>query len=558
MPDTLRIIPLGGLGEVGKNMLAVEYGPDILLIDAGIMFPENDMLGIDFIIPDWQYLSDKVERVRAILITHGHEDHVGALPYLLNEINAPVYTTCLTRGLIEVDLKRHKLLDKVVLHTVAAGDQVVVGPFQVEFFRVCHSIPDAVGLGITTPAGLIVHTGDFKLDYTPVSGKPTDFAKLAELGGRGVLALLSDSTNAERPGNTPSERFVEAALEQVFRDAPGRIIIATFASLISRIQQAIDVACRNGRKFAIAGKTMADNVKMARELGYLQIPHGMQVTLGDIRAIPANKLVILATGAQGEPSAVLSRLATGHHPSLQIEPGDTVVLSSHTIPGNEESIYRVINRLFQRGADVIYSPSAPVHVSGHASQEEQKMLLNIVRPRNFVPIHGELRHLKQHAKTARELGLAAERIAVVENGHVLHLEGDQLRVGKRVPGGYVFVDGNWVGSAVGPTVIREREILATAGICVVALRYDVQRGTLLEAPRLVLHGFVANEVVENVVGEAREAVLRAAKSLNPGTPVATAERTVRRSLADFFYQKTKNRPEIVVLAMGDGAGSDRL
>ncbi|MGQ9709788.1 MAG: ribonuclease J [Anaerolineae bacterium] len=544
----LRIIPLGGLGEVGKNMMAVEYGRDILVIDAGLMFPESDMYGVDFIIPDYGYLRDKKERVRAILVTHGHEDHIGALPFFLREFPVPVYATRLTRGLIEVKL-RQAYLREVELRTYAPGDVISIGPFRIEPFHVCHSIPDTVGLGITTPAGLIVHSGDFKFDHTPVDGRPTDFPKLAEFAGRGVLVLMADSTNATEPGTTPSEQVVTQALDDVMRNAPGRVIIATFASLISRIQQAIDVAARYGRRVAIAGATMAENVKMAMRLGYLLIPEGMMVSLGEMESLPPSQCLILATGAQGEPTAVLSRLALGQHPSLSVRPGDTVVLSSHTIPGNEEMIHRVINRLFQKGADVIYHPLAPVHVSGHASQEEQKLLLNILRPRNFVPIHGELRHLKQHAKLAAELGIPRERIAVVENGYVLYFEDDSIRVGERVPGGYVFVDGSWVGDAVGPAVIRDRETLAMAGVCVVVFRYSPRRGALLDTPRLTVRGLAARDAAEEVMTGAVEVVRRTVQGTRPGTPPATVERQVQSALSEFFYQQTKNRPEVIVVAV---------
>jgi len=546
--SNLRIIPLGGLGEVGKNMMAVEYGQDILVIDAGLMFPESDMYGVDFIIPDYGYLRDKKERVRAIFVTHGHEDHIGALPFFLREFPVPLYATRLTCGLIEVKLRQAHLRE-TELHTCAPGDVITIGPFRIEPFHVCHSIPDTVGLGITTPDGLIVHSGDFKFDHTPVDGQPTDFAKLAEFAGRGVLVLMSDSTNATEPGTTPSEQVVTQALDDVMRKAPGRVILATFASLISRIQQAIDVAARYGRRVAIAGATMAENVKMAMRLGYLRIPEGMLVSLGEMESLPPSRCLILATGAQGEPTAVLSRLALGQHPSLQVRPGDTVVLSSHTIPGNEEMIHRVINRLFQKGADVIYHPLAPVHVSGHASQEEQKLLLNILRPRNFVPIHGELRHLKQHAKLAAELGIPRERIAVVENGYVLYFEDDCIRVGERVPGGYVFVDGSWVGDAVGPAVIRDRETLAMAGVCVVVFRYSPRRGALLDTPRLTVRGFAARDAAEEVMTGAVEVVRRTVQGTRPGTPPATVEMQVQSALSEFFYQQTKNRPEVIVVAV---------
>jgi ribonuclease J len=547
--SNLRIIPLGGLGEVGKNMMAVEYGQDILVIDAGLMFPESDMYGVDFIIPDYGYLRDKKERVRAVFITHGHEDHIGALPLFLREFPVPVYATRLTCGLIEVKLRQAHLLRETELHICAPGEVLSIGPFRIEPFHVCHSIPDTVGLGITTPAGLIVHSSDFKFDHTPVDSQPTDFAKLAEFAGRGVLVLMADSTNATEPGTTPSEQVVTQALDEVMRKAPGRVIIATFASLISRIQQAIDVAAHYGRRVAIAGATMAENVKMAMRLGYLRLPEGMLIGLGEMESLPPSRCLILATGAQGEPTAVLSRLALGQHPSLRVQPGDTVILSSHTIPGNEEMIHRVINRLFQKGADVVYHPLVPVHVSGHASQEELKLLLNILRPRNFVPIHGELRHLKQHAKLATELGIPRERIAVVENGYVLYFEDDCIRVGERVPGGYVFVDGSWVGDAVGPAVIRDRETLAMAGVCVVVFRYSPRRGALLDTPRLTVRGFAARDAAEEVMTRAIEVVRRTVQEARPGTPPAAVERHVQAALSEFFYQQTKNRPEVIVVAV---------
>lgn len=542
MTETLRIVPLGGLGEVGKNMMGIEYGRNILVIDAGIMFPESDMLGIDYIIPDWDYLRDKRDQVRAIVITHGHEDHIGGLSHFLQEFNVPVYATRLTRGLIEVKLKQKRMLEQSTLHTCAPSDVIQIGPFTVEPYHVCHSIPDGVGLGITTPAGLIVHSGDFKFDHTPVDGWPTDYAKLAEFSGRGVLALLSDSTNADRPGNTLSEAVLNDAFHQVMRQAPGRVIVATFASLISRIQQVVDVATRNNRKIAIAGRSMVENTKMARELGYLNIPDGMLVTLDEIKKLPARKVVIMATGTQGEPTAVLNRLAVGRHRSLYIQEGDTVVLSSHTIPGNEELIHRVVNRLFQKGADVYYDPLAPVHVSGHASQEEQKLLINLLRPRFFVPIHGELRHLKQHGKTARQLGIPAENIAVVENGYVLSF-GQRLEIGERVPGGYVFVDGARVGE-IGPAVLREREELGQDGFVMSIVRYDRRTGRPVGRPRIITRGFIFVPGAEDLLAQAEEVTLSAA-SARPGTPPAEVEKQVQAALSRFLYEETKSHPTVI-------------
>jgi ribonuclease J len=542
MAASLNIVPLGGLGEIGKNMMSVEYGRNILIVDAGIMFPEADMPGVDYIIPDWEYLRDKKDLVRGIVITHGHQDHIGALPHFLEEFDVPVYASRLTRGLIEVKLKQRHLLEKTTLHTFAPGDVVQIGPFTVEPYHVCHSIPDAVGLGITTPAGLIVHSGDFKFDHTPVDGWPTDYAKLAEFSARGVLALLSDSTNAEQAGTTPSEASLNDAFHQIMRKAPGRLIVATFASLISRIQQVIDVARQYDRKVAIAGRSMLENTQIARELGVLDVSDDVLIDLDEIERLRARRVLVLATGSQGEPMAVLSRLAAGRHDSLRIQAGDTVVLSSHTIPGNEEMTQSVINLLFERGADVYYDPIAPVHVSGHAGQEDQKWLINMLHPRFFVPIHGELRHLKQHAKTARALGIPDENIAVVQNGYVLAFDNGHLEVGERVPGGYVFVDGALVGE-VGPRVMREREALGENGFVTVVVRYDRGAGQLVGRSRILTGGFVYTPESGDLLERAQD-VIRSAGSVKPGTLSKRVEDKVERALADFFYRETRRNPVV--------------
>ncbi len=396
--NKLRIIPLGGLGEVGKNMMAYEYGKNILVVDTGIMFPENDMLGIDYIIPDFHYLMDKRDWVRGIVITHGHEDHIGAIQHVVEEIQAPIYATPLTMGLLENKLSRGGLIHKVELNTIEAGDSIQVGPFEVEFFHVCHSIPDGVGLGITTPVGLVVHSGDYKFDHTPVDNWPSDYSKLAEFQRRGVLALLANSTNATRPGWTPSERVIDTGFREVFRTAPGRIIIASFASLISRMQQVGNAALEHKRKLAFVGTSMVENARIARKLGYLDLPDNLVVPLEQTLKMPGHQVVLMSTGTQGEPTSIMGRLSTGTNRQFDLLPGDTVVLSSHPIPGNEESVYRTINRLLRRGATVIYEAIAPVHVSGHASSEEMKLLLHLVKPKFFIPIHGELHHLQQHAK----------------------------------------------------------------------------------------------------------------------------------------------------------------
>jgi ribonuclease J len=537
-------MPLGGLGEVGKNMMCIEYGRNLIVIDAGMMFPESDMLGIDYILPDWEYLQDKKDLLRAVLITHGHLDHIGALSHFLQEFSAPVYATRLTRGLIEVQLKQEGMLERASLHTYAAGDVIDIGPFTIEPFHVCHSIPDSVGLGITTPAGLIVHSGDFKFDHTPVDGWPTDQAKLAEFRSRGVLVLLSDSTNADQPGSTPSEAVLDDAFHQIMREAPGRVIIATFASLISRVQQVVNVAQRHNRKIAIAGRSMIENTRMARELGYLSIPPGMLIGLDEVDKLPPQQVVIMATGSQGEPMAVLNRLATNSHRSLRIQEYDTVLLSSHTIPGNEETTHNVINRLFQRGADVYYGPQAEAHVSGHASQEELKLLISMLRPRYFVPVHGELRHLVHHAKLAHQLGIAKSDIAVIENGYPLIFDGGRMRIGERVPGDYVFVDGSLVGE-VGPMVMRQRDELAQSGFVTAIARYDRQAGKTVGAPRIVTRGFVYVPDAEDLLSRAED-IVRTAASVKRGTAPGKVEERVEQALSSFFYRETKRKPVVTV------------
>lgn len=536
-----RITPLGGLGEVGKNMMAYEYGENILVVDTGIMFPENDMLGIDYIIPDFQYLIENQHKVRGIIVTHGHEDHTGAINHVLEEINVPIYATPLTRGLLEVKLSRGKLLDKAQLNTVQAGETVQIGPFTVEFFHVCHSIPDGVGLGITTPAGLVVHTGDYKFDHTPVDNWPTDYAKLAEFAGRGVLVLLADSTNADKPGWTPSERVIDPAFDEVFRTAKGRIIVASFASLISRMQQVVNAANRHGRKVAFAGMSMVENAKMARKLGYLDIPDGVLVNLDQALKMRPKEVTLMSTGTQGEPSSIMGRLSTGTNRQFDINPGDTIILSSHPIPGNEESVNRTINRLFRRGANVIYESIAPVHVSGHASQEEMKLLLNLVKPEYFIPIHGELRHLKQHAVMAKEVGIPGERIAVIENGQIVEFKDGEMHLGERIPGGYIFVDGAGVGE-IGPSVVREREVLARDGFVLVNLTLDRHGSRLVVEPEIITRGFVYAREAEELLEDTRQLVIDTVSSASNGK----MQKDLEQTLKSFFYSKTKRRPLIFV------------
>jgi ribonuclease J len=541
MSDSLRLIPVGGLGEIGKNMLYLEYGQEAIIIDAGLMFPENDMLGIDYIIPDYRALLDRKERVKAIIITHGHEDHTGAIKHVAAEFAAPLYATPLTRGLVDLKLRDARLHNEVELNTIHAGDTLNIGPFKLEFFHVCHSIPDGVGLGITTPAGLIVHSGDFKFDHTPVDGWPTDYAKLAELAGRGVLALLSDSTNADKAGWTPSEAVIDPAFDAVFREAPGRVIVATFASLIARIQQVANAAERYERRMALVGTSMVENAKMAQKLGYLDVPDGLIIPIDEALKLKPKQVVIMTTGTQGEPSSIVNRLADGRNRQFGLHELDTVVLSSHPIPGNEENVHRTINKLFQRGVRVIYDPIAPVHVSGHASQEEQKLLIHLVRPKYFIPIHGELRHLHQHAAIAREVGIDPAHIAVVENGTMLEFRDGQLDVADRIPGGYVFVDGSGVGD-IGPSVMRERENLAENGVVVINLRLN-GGGALAGAPEILSKGFVFVKDAEEMLNGAREQV-QATLSKHPGLETESLRERVNTALSDYFYTETKRRPVI--------------
>ncbi|MBC8507466.1 MAG: ribonuclease J [Anaerolineales bacterium] len=539
MTNKLRIIPLGGLGEVGKNMMVYEYDEEILIVDTGIMFPDNDMLGIDYIIPDFDYLLPYRDKVRGIVVTHGHEDHTGAIHHVLEKINAPIYATPLTRGLLEVKLARGGLLGKADLHTIHAGDTINIGPFQVEFFHVCHSVPDAVGLGITTPAGLVVHTADYKFDPTPVDGWPTDFAKLAEFSSRGVMALLADSTNADKPGWTPSEKMIDPAFDDVFAEAEGRIIVASFASLISRMQQAIDAAERHGRKLAFVGYSMTENSKMAIKLGYLDIPDDTLVSIDQALNMPDEDIVLMCTGSQGEPSSIMGRLSTGTNRRFSIKDGDTIILSSHPIPGNEEGIYRTINRLFRRGANVIYEPLAPVHVSGHASQDEMALMIHLVKPEYLVPIHGELRHLRQHKVLAQEAGMSADKIQVAENGQVIEFDDGELTLGERIPGGYIFVDGSRVGD-VGPSVVREREALARDGVVLISLVLD-QGGRLIEVPEIITRGFVYKHGAEDLLEAASKRTVDAVENSN-----GNIHDHVVQTLRSFLYNETKSRPMVLV------------
>ncbi|MBT3241139.1 MAG: ribonuclease J [Chloroflexi bacterium] len=541
--EKLKIIPLGGLGEVGKNMMVYEYGDDILIVDTGIMFPENDMLGIDYIIPDFKYLLDEEKRrkVKGIVITHGHEDHTGAITHVLEEINAPIYATPLTRGLIEVKLARKGIIKDTKIHTVNAGEKVDIGCFTVEFAHVSHSIPDGVALGIDTPEGLIVHTSDYKFDHTPVDNWPTDYAKLAEWAGRGVLALLADSTNADKPGWTPSERVIDPAFDEAFRNAPGRLIIASFASNISRMQQVANACERHGRKMAFVGMSMRDNGKMARKLGYLKVADDLVVPIDQALKMKPNKIVLMSTGTQGEPTSILGRLATGRNRQFDVKAGDTIVLSSHPIPGNEELVYRTINKLFQRGANVIYDPISSVHVSGHASQEEIKLMLHIVKPKYLIPIHGELRHLKQHARMAEEIGVPSENISVIQNGTTVEFENGIMKIADRIPGGYVFVDGSRVGD-VGPAVVREREALSRDGFVLVNVQLDETGRALSEMPEIITRGFIYKYDSENLIDGLKNKINESISNAN-----GTLQEDLEKAVRNYLQKETNRRPMTFVL-----------
>ena len=536
----LKIIPLGGLGEVGANMMVYEYDDQILLVDTGLMFPENDMLGIDYIIPDITYLTQRRNKVKGIVITHGHEDHTGAIKHVLEEVQAPIYATPLTRGLLEVKLAKNGMAAKARIETVNAGESRKIGPFTVDFFHVCHSIPDGIGLGIDSPAGLIVHTGDYKFDHTPVDNWPTDYAKLAEFQRRGVLALLADSTNAERKGWTPSERVIDDAFDKVFREAEGRIIIASFASLISRMQQVSNAALKHNRKMAFAGVSMVDNAKIARKLGYLNLPDELLVNLDEALHMKDREVVIMCTGSQGEPTSILGKLSTSSHRSIDVKNGDTIVLSSHPIPGNEENVYRTINRLFERGANVIYEAIAPVHVSGHASQEEMKLLLHLTQPKYFVPVHGELRQLKQHALLGEQIGIPPENIAIVQNGQVIEFSAGKMELGGYVPAAQVFVDGSGVGD-VSAEVMREREELSRDGIVLVQLVLDKYSGGLMQEPEIISKGFMMTREASELLGQARRKIADSLFKYN-----GNLAKELEKELGNFFFSETRRRPVVFV------------
>ncbi|HHZ17004.1 MAG TPA: ribonuclease J [Peptococcaceae bacterium] len=548
--NKLALIPLGGLGEIGKNMMAVLCNGEIMVIDAGMMFPEDDMLGIDIVIPDFTYLIENKELVKGIVLTHGHEDHIGALPYVLKEVNVPVYGTKLTLGLVKDKLKENEV-SNAKLVTIRPRDSIKLGSaFRVEFFRVSHSIPDAVGLAVHTPVGTILHTGDFKLDQTPVDGQVTDFARIAELGKKGVLVMLSDSTNVERPGYTFSERAVGDAFDEIFRNAESRIIVATFASNVHRIQQVINSAAKFGRKVAIVGRSMVNVANIAKEIGYLTVPDNIMIDIEEIGNYPHDRLTILTTGSQGEPMSALTRMAMSDHRKVEIVPGDTVVISAYPIPGNEKLVAKTINQLFQQGADVIYESINGIHVSGHASQEELKMMINLVKPKFFMPVHGEYRHLVKHANLASLLGIPHDHVFVSENGQVLEFTAKSGAVAGSVTAGRILVDGLGVGD-VGNIVLRDRKQLSQDGILIIVVTINKEANLVVAGPDIVSRGFVYVRESEELMEEAKEKVKVVLDKCfeKKITDWSTIKSQVRDVLSKFLYDKTRRRPMIIPIIM---------
>ena len=550
MAEKLKIIPLGGLDEIGKNLTVYEYGNDIIVVDVGMGFPDDDMYGIDVVIPDVSYLIKNQQKIRGIFITHGHEDHIGALPYVLRSINAPIYATRMSAGLIRLKLEEHRLLDKTKIVTCEAGDVIKAGKFSMEFIHVNHSIADAVGFAIKCPVGTCIHTGDFKIDTTPVQGGMIDLTRLGELGKEGVLALLADSTNVERPGYTRSERSVGASFDGLFKGCSERIIITTFASNVDRLQQIIDVAARYGRKVAVTGRSMENAMKVSTELGYMNIPSGVLMDLNHIKTLPKDKVCIITTGSQGETMSALSRMAFSTHRQVDIMPGDRIIISASTIPGNEQAMGNVINELYRKGAEVLNERERALHVSGHACQEELKIVHGLVKPKFFIPVHGEQRHLRLHAKLAVEMGMEPDHVLISEIGRVMELTPNSAKLAGTVTAGQVFVDGYGVGD-VGSVVLRDRRHLAQDGMIVVVMSMSGEDGSLVSGPDLITRGFVYVKESEGLMEELRQVALNAIESVDIryATDWSAIKGVVKADLSNYLYKKTKRSPMILPVIM---------
>ena len=547
--NKLKIIPLGGLGEVGKNITVFEYKDDIIIIDCGLTFPEDEMLGIDVVIPDISYLLKNKDKIRGIILTHGHEDHIGGLPYALAKLNLPVYGTKLTLGLVENKLKEHRL-DKVNLIEIKANDKIKLGCFSVEFIKTSHSIPDSVALAINTPVGTVVHTGDFKIDFTPINDNLIDLHKFAEIGKKGVLVLLADSTNVERPGYTMSEKTVGDTFNDIFLKAPERIIVATFASNVHRVQQVINAAELYNRKVIVSGRSMINTINVAYELGYLKIKDGTMIDINDMHKYPSNEIVILTTGSQGEPMSALTRMAFSEHRKIELVPEDLVVISASPIPGNEKTVFRVINKLMEIGTKVIYESLADVHVSGHACQEELKLIHTLLKPKFFIPVHGEYRHLKRHGELAMELGMPKENIFIASNGSVIEFSKNSGAINQYVQSGNILVDGLGIGD-VGNIVLRDRKHLSEDGLIVVVVTMSKQEGRVIAGPDIISRGFVYVRESEDLMEEAREVVRNVLTECEKRniTDWATLKSSIRDALRGFIYEKIKRNPMILPIIM---------
>ncbi len=542
----LKLIPLGGVGEIGKNMFVLQYGEECLIIDAGLKFPDESMLGIDIVIPDISYLTEGNLNILGVILTHGHEDHIGALPYMLEDLNVPIYGTRLTLGLLEAKLREHPVKNPKLIEINPDEPLVLSDSFKLTFFRTNHSIPDSVGIAIDTPVGLIVHTSDFKFDQTPVDGKITDYHKLAELGRKGVIAALIDSTNADRPGYTLSEKEVGNSINEIFRLSQSRIILATFASNIHRIQQVIDAAVRYDRKVCVVGRSIVNSVEISTDLGYLKIPEGVLVDLDRIKDIKPENMALITTGSQGEPMSALTRISQSEHRQVEIQPGDTVIIAANPIPGNEKLVARTVNNLFQLQADVIYRSVSGVHVSGHGSEEELKLMINLLNPRYLIPVHGEFRQMASCSKIAQKLGIAEENVFLVKPGHVMEFSNGKGRVSGSVPAGRVLVDGFGIGD-VGEVVIRDRHILSEDGIVIIVLAVDPEEGTLLAGPEIITRGFVYVRESIDLLASARESLMRSINKIN-GDELHDWNKVkgrIRDSASSFFYEHTGRRPMIM-------------